>query len=90
MTRNDARGTILGLLAAIGYICWMAWLLNLLIGIGTMAASFWTFAPYSLAFGMGFCGLVVVLRGSWRALAGVRFDRGMEFPPEVEGADQRW
>ena len=89
MRPNDARGSVWGLLAAAGYIFWIALLLNTLINLGALLAFSWAGVPYALAFGMGICGLVIVLHGSGRALARVRFDRRMEFPPEVEVADQR-
>lgn len=83
MTNTDARGTLFGLLATIGYMCWMVWLLQFLVSVGAIAGLMFSAWPYGIACGLGFCQLMLALWGNGRFLKPVRSDRRLEFPPDA-------
>lgn len=82
MKSDDARGSIIGLLAYLGLGYWLLFLLGSTMGLGVLLAGFWTTMPYALAFGIGLCQLLVVMWGQGRVLRPARRRRALECPPE--------
>ena len=82
------RGTLGGLLAAVGRLALQLVLLVWVIQTAQMVAFWWSGPIYSLAFGMGMCQLVVMLWGNTRYLRGVRFDKSLEYPPDLAGGER--
>ena len=80
--RPEVRGSVVGLLAFLGRVTALAWLMVLLLCIGATLPLMWFGPPYGVAVGLGCAQLLIVLWGGRNALRSGLKKRLPEGPPE--------
>jgi len=79
----EVRGSVVGLLAYLGKLTWLAWLFIALFLVGGLLATIWAGPPYGLAVALGGGQLAILFWGDRHALRAGLKRRPPEGPPSA-------